>query len=151
MIRFAVGVKPCLTSVLVLRILGLYPLNELKRTNWDTFGNHQAKQGIEYIERYVSCGCFIVLLGNWNLIDAVRGVLVKATTLIPSHSVTLFPGRLRARSVVLKPGRKTRTRYYPKPLDYHNLTTMLTLGFSDSQIIGVCDILFNEDIITKVP
>ena len=132
MIRFTVAVRPWLAFVLVLKILGLYTLNELKRTNWDAFGNYQAKQGKEYIERYVSCGCFVtvVLLGNWNLIDAERGVLVKATTLIPLLSMRLLPGRLKGCLLVLKLRRKTWTRYYPL-LSFDNKVNLRLLRFAD--------------------
>jgi hypothetical protein len=64
------------------------------------------------------------------------------TALILLFSVTMLPGGLRDCLLVLRTQRKTQTRYYFMPLD---ILTRLSLGFSGPQIIGVCDILFNED------
>lgn len=47
----------CMTeSVTVLRVLGIYSMDELNRTDWDKFGKHQARKGPDYVKKY----CIIV-------------------------------------------------------------------------------------------
>jgi hypothetical protein len=43
--------KVPLISVLVLRILGIYTMDKLKRTDWDKYGKYKAQRGSDYIEK----------------------------------------------------------------------------------------------------
>jgi hypothetical protein len=36
----------------VLRILGIYSMDKLKRTDWENVGRYRARKGGEYIRRY---------------------------------------------------------------------------------------------------
>ena len=36
----------------VLKILGIYSMDQLKRTDWEKVGRYRAKKGKEYIEKY---------------------------------------------------------------------------------------------------
>jgi hypothetical protein len=38
--------------VTVLRILGIYSMDELNRTDWDKFGKHGARKGPDYVAKY---------------------------------------------------------------------------------------------------
>ena len=47
-------------------------MDELKRKNWDAIGKHQARQGEEYVDRYVRCLSVIIRFGQRYLADAER-------------------------------------------------------------------------------
>jgi hypothetical protein len=38
--------------VTVLRILGIYSMDELNRTDWDKFGKYRARKGPDYVAKY---------------------------------------------------------------------------------------------------
>jgi hypothetical protein len=38
--------------VSVLRILGIYTMDELNRTDWDKLGKYRARKGPDYVEKY---------------------------------------------------------------------------------------------------
>ncbi len=44
----------------VLRILGIYSMDKLNRTNWEKVGRYRATEGKEYIEKY-GRGVFILV------------------------------------------------------------------------------------------
>jgi hypothetical protein len=51
-LKHSTSVPAPLKSVSVLRILGIYAMDELKRTDWDKVGRYIAQKGGAYIERY---------------------------------------------------------------------------------------------------
>lgn len=38
--------------IAVLRVLGIYTIDQLKRTNWDEVGKYKAQKGRAYVEKY---------------------------------------------------------------------------------------------------
>jgi hypothetical protein len=51
-LRRSTSVLAPLKSVSVLRILGIYAMDELRRTEWDKVGRYIAQKGGAYIEKY---------------------------------------------------------------------------------------------------
>lgn len=132
--------------ILVLRILGIYTLEELKRKNWDAIGRHQARLGKDYIDRYVRCLSFIILFGQRYPVDAESEVPVMAIPLNHSLFMDLHWGRLRGSQLSLKTTKKTQTRYHPDSLRQQRII----LSFSDPQLIGVRNMYFNKKTVIKV-
>ena len=43
----------CLIGTMaVLRVLGIYSMDKLKRTDWENVGRYRAKKGSDYVRRY---------------------------------------------------------------------------------------------------
>jgi hypothetical protein len=38
--------------IAVLRVLGIYTIDQLKRINWDEVGKYKAQKGRAYVEKY---------------------------------------------------------------------------------------------------
>jgi hypothetical protein len=48
-------------TMVVLRILGIYSMDKLKRTDWENVGRYRARKGEEYIKRYGRDASILVL------------------------------------------------------------------------------------------
>ena len=48
-----------IVTMAVLRVLGIYSMDKLKRTDWENVGKYRAKKGSDYVRRY---GCDISIL-----------------------------------------------------------------------------------------
>jgi hypothetical protein len=52
-LRHSISILAPLKSISVLRVLGIYTMDELKRTEWDKVGRYIAQKGRGYVEKYV--------------------------------------------------------------------------------------------------